>query len=142
LFETDGFVQTNVLIDVALLGLNTLPLLALHRNPLAVVLTFGVAYPLWLEAGHGANIFQSLPALAALYAVGSWSRPLWLRAIGLVTPAWMFAAAALGWWPEADLVEIGYVAVMFVLVWARRRHRGSPVLHPGTGGQDHGARGG
>ena len=116
--ETGGFVQTNVPTDVALLVLNTLPLLALHLNPLAVVLTLSVAFPLWVMTGHEANLFQSLPALAALYAVGSWSRPLSLRAIALVTPVWMFWAAASGWWPDTDLLEIGYVAVMFALVWA------------------------
>lgn len=117
-FEPGGLVQTNAVLDTSILALNTLPLLALHKNPLAVVLTFAVAYPLWLETGHQANVFQSLPAIAALYAVGSWPWPVWLRAIGLVTPAWMFAAAALGLWPDANLFEIGYVAVMFALVWA------------------------
>ena len=96
LFETGGVVQTNVPTDLALLALNTLPLLALHLNPLAVVLTLSVAYPLWLIAGHEASLFQSLPALAALYAAGSWGRPLWLRAIALLSPVWMFVAAAGG----------------------------------------------
>jgi len=118
LFETGGFVQTNVPIDLVLLALNTMPLLALHLNPLAVILTLSVAYPLWLIAGHEASLFQSLPALVALYAAGSWGRPLWLRAIALVSPVWMFVAAASGWWADADLLEIGYVAVMFALAWA------------------------
>ena len=118
LFEADAFVQTNVLLDIALLALNTLPLLALHKNPLAVVLTFGVAYPLWLATGHDASLFQSLPTLAALYAAGSWHRPMWLRAIALVAPLWMFGAAASGTWPDADLLEIGYVALIFAAAWA------------------------
>ncbi|HEX6325980.1 MAG TPA: histidine kinase [Jiangellaceae bacterium] len=118
LFETGGFVQTNVPLDLVLLALNTMPLLALHLNPLAVTLTLSVAYPLWLIAGHEASLFQSLPALAALYAAGSWGRPLWLRAIALVSPVWMFMAAASGWWADTDLLEIGYVAVMFALAWA------------------------
>lgn len=117
-FEPGGFVQTNAFLDVALLALNTLPLLAVHRNPVVAVLTFAVAYPLWLVADHQANLFQSLPTLVALYAAGSWSRPLWLRAVGLVAPVWMFAAAALDLWPDADLLQIGYVAVMFAVVWA------------------------
>lgn len=116
--EPDGLVRTHVALDVALLALNTLPLLALHRNPLATVLTFSVAYPAWLVVEHQANLFQSLPTLVALYAVGGWSRPLWLRAVGLVAPAWMFAAAAWGVWPEVSLIEIGYVAVVFLLAWA------------------------
>lgn len=116
-FEGGGF-QTNEPMGWVLLALNTLPLLALHRNPLLVVLAFGVAYPLWVDGGYPSNIFQSLPALAALYAAGSWERPLWLRAIGLLTPGWMFAAAALDLWPGTDLLEIGYVAVIFALAWA------------------------
>lgn len=117
-FEADRFVQTNVAIDVALLALNTLPLLALHRNPLAVVITFAVAYPLWLIAGHEASLFQSLPTLAALYATGSWSRSLWLRSVALLAPVWMVTAVAINWWEDTDILEIGYVALMFALVWA------------------------
>jgi signal transduction histidine kinase len=105
-------------LGIALLALNTLPLLALARNPLAVVLVFCLAYPLWLEAGHPAHLFQSLPTLVALYALGGWNRPLWLRAIGVVAPAWMLGAVVGGWWVGASLHDIGYVAVMFVLSWA------------------------
>lgn len=103
--------------DVALLALNTLPLLVLHRQPLAVVLVLSVAYPLWLFTDHQAHMFQSLPALVALYAVGSWHRPLWLRAIALVAPVWMLAAVLVGVWVGAGLEDVGYIAVMFVLGW-------------------------
>ena len=48
--------------------------------------------------------------------VGAAPRPLWWRALALLTPAEMLAAAASGIWP-VDLLEIGYVAVMFVSGW-------------------------
>jgi signal transduction histidine kinase len=104
--------------DFALLALNTLPLLVLRRQPLAVVLVLCAAYPLWLTAGHDPHLFQSLPMLVALYATGGWSRPLWLRAVGLVAPVWMVAAVLIGFWRGVDLLEIGYIAVMFGLAWA------------------------
>jgi signal transduction histidine kinase len=110
--------RTWLVRDVALLALNTLPLLALRRNPLAVVLVLCVAYPLWLIAGHEPQMFQSLPMLAGLYVVGSWSRALWLRAVGLVAPVWMVVAVVTGFWPDAGLLEVGYIAVMFALAWA------------------------
>jgi signal transduction histidine kinase len=110
--------RTWLVRDVALLALNTLPLLALRRNPLAVVLVLCVAYPLWLIAGHEPHMFQSLPMLAGLYVVGSWSRALWLRAVGLVAPVWMVVAVVTGFWPDAGLLEVGYIAVMFALAWA------------------------
>jgi signal transduction histidine kinase len=110
--------RTALVGDLALLALNTLPLLALRRNPLAAVLVFCVAYPLWLMTGHEPDLFQSLPTLAGLYAVGGWSRPLRLRAIALAAPVWMVMAVLTGYWPDADLFEIGYVAVMFALAWA------------------------
>src|SRR5690606_6688590 len=75
-FSAGGLEPAHLPRDVALLALNTLPLLWLHRNPLATVLILCVAYPLWLITEHPAHLFQSLPALVALYAVGSWSRPL------------------------------------------------------------------
>jgi signal transduction histidine kinase len=102
--------------DLGLLALNTVPLLAIGRNPLAVVLACSVAYPLWLEAGHDGHLLQSLPALVAMYAVGAWDRPLWIRVIALIAPVWM-VAVAVGWW-GADPLEVGYVGVMFVVVWA------------------------
>jgi signal transduction histidine kinase len=113
-----GLDRTTLPRDLALLALNTLPLLALRRNPLAVVLVFCIAYPLWVMAGNEPHMFQSLPMLVALYAAGDWSRPLWLRAIGLVAPVWMVAAVVTGFWPDVDLFEIGYIAVMFALAWA------------------------
>jgi signal transduction histidine kinase len=116
--DLGGLDRTNLARDVTLLALNTLPLLALRRNPLAVVLVFCAAYPLWLITGHEAHMFQSLPMLAALYAAGGWSRPLWLRAIALVAPVWMVAAVVTGFWSDAGLLEIGYIAVMFALAWA------------------------
>ena len=102
--------------DLLLVAVNTLPLIALRRNPLLVVLIFSATYPLWIAVGHEGHILQSLPTVTAMYALGSWDRPLWVRAIGLVTPVWMVAAAVSGMW-EADPLELGYVAVFFVVVW-------------------------
>lgn len=112
-----GLTAGQVPRDLALLALNTLPLLGLRRNPLAVVLVLNLAYPLWLVVDHLAHIFQSLPTLAALYALGGWARPLWLRAIGLLSPVFMLAAVLTGWWQD-DLADIGYIAVMFGLGWS------------------------
>lgn len=101
---------------------NYLPLLWVHRNPLAVVLVFAVTYPLWLAFPFGdtareGHVLQSLPTLLALYATGAWDRPLWLRSVSLVTPTWMFAASAFGLW-KAGVDEIVYVATVMVFVWA------------------------
>jgi signal transduction histidine kinase len=115
-WSVDGFDPDRLPWDLTLLALNTLPLLAIGRQPLAVVLLFSVSYPLWLQVGHEGHMLQSLPALLAMYAVGAWDRPLWMRAIALVTPVWMVAIAA-GWW-KADALEVGYVGVIFVVVWA------------------------
>jgi signal transduction histidine kinase len=101
--------------DLPLLALNTLPLLLLRRSPLVVLLVFSVAYPLWILFDHEPHDLQSLPTVAAMYAVGAWDRPLWIRALGLIAPAWMIAASA--YW-HAPTLEIGYVAVIFVVVWA------------------------
>jgi signal transduction histidine kinase len=109
---------TSVARDVALLAINTVPLLLLHRHPLVVALVLGVAYPLWLLTGHEAHMLQSLPSLVTLYAVGGWARPLWLRAAGLLLPVWMMAAVFTGWWSDAGVQEVGYIAVMFGLGWA------------------------
>ncbi len=100
---------------------NTAPLLLLARNPLAVVLTFAVTYPLWLdpigdETVRQGHFLQSLPTLVALYACGAWARPLWLRAIALVVPAWMLGAAASGLWPT-EFDDILYVGLVLVIVW-------------------------
>ncbi|MPY93448.1 MAG: sensor histidine kinase [Acidimicrobiia bacterium] len=108
--------------DALLVAANTLPLLAVRWNPVLVVLAFAVAYPLWLDpppldVGRDGHILQSLPTLVALYASGSWGRPLWQRAIALVTPAWMLAASLLRIWPS-DPLEIGYIALVLVVMWA------------------------
>lgn len=48
-------------------------------------------------------------------AVGAWCRALWLRALGLLAPVWMLAAAAFWLAPETD---VAYAAVIFIVVWA------------------------
>ncbi|HYN17334.1 MAG TPA: sensor histidine kinase, partial [Actinomycetes bacterium] len=92
------------------------------RNPVAVVLVLAIAYPVWLGLGplvdldREGNLLQSLPTLAAMFAVGAAPRPLWWRALALILPAEMLAWAATGIW-DVDLLEIGYVAIMFVSGW-------------------------
>jgi hypothetical protein len=112
-----GLDRDHLVRDVALVALNTLPLLAVGRYALAVVLVLDVAYPLWIISGHEAHLLQSLPSLAAMYLLGASARPLRVRAIGLVSPVWMLGASVVRWL-EADPLEVGYVAVMFVVVWA------------------------
>lgn len=112
-----GLDRNHLLRDVALVALNTLPLLVVGRHPLAIVLTFCVAYPLWIISGHEGHLLQSLPMLTALYLLGAWHRPLWIRAIGLVAPLWMLGASVIRWW-NADPLQVGYAAIMFVVVWA------------------------
>ncbi|MDQ3783058.1 MAG: sensor histidine kinase [Actinomycetota bacterium] len=102
--------------DLALVAANTLPLLVIGRNPLVVVLFFAVAYPAWIATGHEGHLLQSLPTVTAMYAVGLWDRPLWLRGVGLVAPLWMVAASLPGLW-DVDAFELGYVAVFMVVVW-------------------------
>jgi signal transduction histidine kinase len=99
-----------------LLAANVLPLLALRRVPLLVLACFSVAYPTWAALEYPTHLLQSLPTLAAMFVVGASPRPLWWRALALLTPAEMLAAAATGIWP-VDLLEIGYVAIMFVSGW-------------------------
>lgn len=113
-----GLQGDGLALEVVLIAANTLPLVLLRWNPVVVVLVFAVAYPTLLVTGHEGHILQSLPSLAALYAAGEWSRPLWMRAIALVSPVWMFGAAVSGWWGVVDPLEIGYVAIVFVVVWA------------------------
>src|SRR5512142_1245449 len=91
-----GSRPVDVIRDFGLLAINTLPLLAVRWNPLVVVLVDAVAYVTWIETGHQGSPFQSLPALVALYALGSWNRPLWLRAVGPLLLLLMFAGVA--WW--------------------------------------------
>lgn len=111
-----GFDQAELLWQVPLIAVNTLPLLLIRRNPLVVVLCFSISYPLWLTFGGESHILQSLPTLVAMYALGTWDRPLWLRAIGLATPMWMVGAALAGRW-DAEPLELSFVAVVFVVVW-------------------------
>jgi signal transduction histidine kinase len=101
--------------ELGLVALNTLPLLWLRRNPWVVLVVFSVAYPAWISLGHEPSLLQSLPSIAAMAAVGAWDRPLWTRAIALIAPGWMLAAAAI--W-RAPTEEVVYVAVIFVVVWA------------------------
>ena len=101
---------------------NVVPLLLISRNPLAVVLIFAVSYPLWLgslglSVPRDGHVLQSLPTLVALYATGAWDRPLWLRAIALVAPIWMLAAAIVGYW-DTDTVDLSFVAIVLIVVWA------------------------
>lgn len=101
---------------VVLAALNTLPLLALRRNPLAVVASLAIAYPLWVVLDQGTAMLQSLPTLVAMYAAGAWQRPLWLRTLALLAPLWMMGADVSGWW-DVGLVELGYVAAVLLVVW-------------------------
>ena len=103
-------------LGVALLAANVLPLVALRRAPLLVLACFSVAYPAWASLEYPTHLLQSLPTLAAMFAVGAAPRPLWWRALALITPVEMLAAAASGIWP-VDLLELGYVAIMFVSGW-------------------------
>ena len=100
----------------ALLAANVLPLLALRRAPLLVVACCSVAFPAWAALGYPTDLLQSLPNLAAMFAVGAAPRPLWWRSLALLSPAEMLAAPATGIW-DVDLLEIGYVAIMFVSGW-------------------------
>jgi signal transduction histidine kinase len=117
--------RSNLVVDIPLVMANTLPVLAIGRNPLAVVILFGATYPVWVDPPllslgvpeNDGHVMQSLPTLVALYAVGVWDRPLRLRLVALVPVAWMVGAAASGWW-DVELLLIGYVAIVFVVVWA------------------------
>jgi ABC-2 type transport system ATP-binding protein len=101
----------------ALLAANILPLLAVRRHPLAVLLLLCLAYPTWAALEYPTHLLQSLPTLAALGVAGAAPRPLWLRALALLAPVEMMAAVLLGFW-DVDVLEIGYVAIVFVVVWA------------------------
>jgi signal transduction histidine kinase len=100
----------------ALVAANVLPLLALRRAPLLVVAWLCVAYPVWAALEYPSHLLQSLPSLVAVGAAGAAPRPLWWRALALVVPAEMLLFAASGIWP-VDLLEIGYVAILFVSAW-------------------------
>lgn len=99
-----------------LLAVNTLPVAAIRSRPFAVLITFSLAYPVWATMEYPGHILQSLPTMAAMAAVGAAPKPLAVRALGLLPPAEMLAWALLGIW-DVDILEIGYVAVVFVVVW-------------------------
>jgi signal transduction histidine kinase len=99
------------------LGANTVPVLGLRHNPLAVALVLSAAYPTWAMLDYPTHIMQSLPTLAALAATGAAPRPLWWRAIALIAPVEMMCAVLLGIW-DVDVLEIGYIAIVFAVVWA------------------------
>ena len=108
-------------LNAALILVNTVPLLLLGRNTLVVVLLFAIAYPLWLdpplvEDVNSGHVLQSVPTLVAMYATGSWDRPLWLRACALITPAWMMGAAVAGYW-DTSAGDLSFVALVFVIAW-------------------------
>jgi signal transduction histidine kinase len=100
----------------ALLLANTLPLLALRRSPLLVLFVLALAYPAWAWNGYPTHLLQSLPVLVALAAVGAAPKPLWWRALGLLAPAEMMGFVLVGIW-GAPVLEIGYVAIVFCIVW-------------------------
>lgn len=102
--------------QLVLIAANTLPLLAVRRNPLAVVAVFALAYPTWVVLDQPTHELQSLPTLAAMYALGAWERPLWLRALGLLSPVWMVGAAAAGLW-DTDWLQLSYIGLVLVVVW-------------------------
>jgi signal transduction histidine kinase len=81
-----------------------------------VVACLSVAYPAWAALEYPTHLLQSLPTLAAMVAVGASPRPLWWRALALLCPLEMLAGAATGIW-DVDLLEIGYVAIVFVSGW-------------------------
>lgn len=118
----DGDLAADALpANLPLILLNTAPLLLLGRNPLAVVLLFGITYPLWLDPPfvdvvNNGHVLQSVPTLVAMYATGSWDRPLWVRACALVTPAWMMGAALVGYW-ATSAGDLSFVALVLVIVW-------------------------
>lgn len=101
--------------ELVLVAANTLPLLAIRRQPLAVVAVLGVAYPTWVALGHPLHELQSLPTVVAMFALGVWDRPLRLRAVGLLLPLWMVAGGTLIW--DGDLLELSFVGVFLVVVW-------------------------
>ncbi|HZA39590.1 MAG TPA: sensor histidine kinase [Actinomycetota bacterium] len=100
-----------------LVAVNTLPILAVRSHPFSVLATFALAYPLWATFEYPGDILQSLPTMAAMAAVGAAPKPLAVRALGLIPPAEMLAFVLFGGW-DVDVLMIGYVAVVFVVVWA------------------------
>ena len=111
-----------------LLAVNTLPVIAVRSHPFAVLFIFAVAYPVWASLEYPGHILQSLPTMTTIAAVGAAPNPLAVRTLGLLPPIEMLACVLLGVW-DVDVLEIGYVAVVFVAVWglgvalaARREH--------------------
>lgn len=60
-----------------------------------------------------------MPAIAAMYALGGWDRPAWLRALGLVMPVWMVTGGML--LRGGDVLELTFVGVFLVSVWGWAR---------------------
>ena len=114
-WAVEGIQWSRLPRELVLVALNTLPLLAVRRNPLAVVAVFSVTYPMWVALGHPIHELQSLPAIAAMYALAGWDRPLWLRALGLLMPVWMVTGGVLLW--GGDVLELTFVGVFLVVVW-------------------------
>lgn len=115
-WSISGMDRDQMTRELLLIAVNTLPLLAIRRNPLLVVAIFSIAYPAWVALGHPTHELQSLPTIAAMFALGAWDRPLWIRMLGLITPAWMVVGGTLYW--DAELLELTFIAVFFVVVWA------------------------
>ena len=99
-----------------LLAANTLPVVAIRSHPLTVLFTFGLAYPVWAALDYPGHLLQSLPTMAAMAAVGAAPKSLAWRTLGLLLPCWMLAFVVLNVW-DVDVLEIGYVAVVFAVVW-------------------------
>ena len=119
-FAASGWSEVGIEADrlpreLVLVALNTLPLLAVRRNPLVVVAVLAIAYPTWVALDHPTHELQSLPSLAAMYALGGWDRPVWVRALGLFLPVWMVGSAMWLW--DIAWLDLAYVGVVFVVVW-------------------------
>lgn len=111
-----GVDREGLTVELLMVAVNTLPLLAIRRNPLLVVAVFSIAYPMWVALGYPTSELQSLPTIAAMFALGAWDRPLWLRSLGLITPVWMVVGGTVFW--GADFFGLTFVGVFFVVVWA------------------------
>lgn len=116
-WSVSGIETDRLLLEVTLVAANTLPLLAIRRNPLLVLAIFAVAYPTWVALDFPAHQLQSLPSIAAMFAVGAWDRPLWIRSFGLLAPGWMILGGLFSAW-DVQILELTFIAVFFVVVWA------------------------
>lgn len=101
--------------ELALIAANTLPLLAVRRNPLLVAVAFSIAYPTWVALGHPIHELQSLPCIAGMYALGAWRRPLWLRSLGLLMPVWMITGGTFLF--DGEFLELTFIGVFLVVMW-------------------------